>query len=161
MINTRQTKVKLILSCMMEKIDLKNGEVIAKEAAFHSKTEVNLESTNSNELFSKMKKNCFGVFSNWRFRLVLSLDLHTVKFEPLGGSSYIPLPGVLAAKLAIINLKNEDEECFKWAITRALNPVEKNFERIDIILRETSKTLNWEGQKFPVNLGDIKNIGKL
>ena len=30
MINTRQTKVKLILSCMMEKVDLKSGEVIAK-----------------------------------------------------------------------------------------------------------------------------------
>ena len=27
MINTRQTKAKLILSCMMEKIDLKSGEV--------------------------------------------------------------------------------------------------------------------------------------
>ena len=56
MINTRQTKVKLILSCMMEKVDLKSGEVIGKEAAFHSKTEVNIESTNSIELFSKMKE---------------------------------------------------------------------------------------------------------
>ena len=42
MINSRQAKVKLILSCMMEKVDLKSGEVIANEAAFHSKTEVNL-----------------------------------------------------------------------------------------------------------------------
>ena len=49
--NTRQTEVKLILSCMMEKVDLKSGEEIAKEATFHSKTEVNLESTDSNELF--------------------------------------------------------------------------------------------------------------
>ena len=40
---------------MMEKVDLKSGEVIVKEAAFHSKTEVILESTNSNELFSKKK----------------------------------------------------------------------------------------------------------
>ena len=40
----------------MEKVDLKGGGVIAKEAAFHSKTDVNLESTDSNELFSKMKK---------------------------------------------------------------------------------------------------------
>ena len=47
LINTRQTKVKLILSCVMENVELKSGEVIAKEAAFHSKTEVNLESTNS------------------------------------------------------------------------------------------------------------------
>ena len=49
----------------------------------------------------------------------------TVKYEQIGGFSYIPLPGFLAAKKAIINLKNQDDECFKWAITRALNPVEK------------------------------------
>ena len=43
MINTRQTKVKLILSCMMEKVDIKSRKVIAKDAAFHFKTEINLE----------------------------------------------------------------------------------------------------------------------
>ena len=63
--------------------------------------------------------------SNWRFRSVFGLNLHTVKYEPLEGSSYIPLPRFLAAKKAIINLRNDDDECFKWAITRALNPVEK------------------------------------
>ena len=35
---------------MMEKVDQKGGEVIVKEAAFQSKTEVNLE------LFSEMKE---------------------------------------------------------------------------------------------------------
>ena len=80
--------------------------------------------------------------SNWRFHSVLRLDLHTVKYVPLGGSSYIPLSKFLAAKKAIINLKNEDDECFKWAIARSLNPVEKYFERIDKKLRETSKDLN-------------------
>ena len=60
--------------------------------------------------------------SNWRFRSVLSLDLRIVKYVSLGGFSYIAL---LAPKKAIINLKNEDDECFKWAITRASNPVEK------------------------------------
>ena len=39
----------------MEKIYLKRGGVIVKEAAFHSKTDVNLESTDSNELLWKMK----------------------------------------------------------------------------------------------------------
>ena len=98
---------------MMENVDLKNGEVIAKEAAFHSKTEVNLESTNSSELFSKMKETVLESLakfqrqgSNWRFRSVLGLNLHTVMYEPLGGFSYIPLPKFLAAKKAIINLKN-------------------------------------------------------
>ena len=138
MINTRQTKVKLILSFMMEKVDIKSGEVIAKEAAFHSKTEVNLESTDSNELFSKIKETVLESLakfqrqgSNWRFHSVLRLDLHTVKYEPLAGSSYIPLSKFLAEKKALINLKNEDDKCFKWAIARALNPVENHHERID------------------------------
>ena len=43
---------------------------------------------------------------------LLSLDLYTVKYEPLGGTSYIPPTTFLAAKKAIINLKNEDE-CFR------------------------------------------------
>ena len=123
---------------MMEKVDLKSGEVIAKEAAFQSKTEVNLENNDSNELFSKMKETVLEFLakfqrqgSNQRFHSVLSLDLYIVKYVPLGGSSYIPLSNFLAAKKTIINLKNEDDECFKWAITRALNPVEKYSERID------------------------------
>ena len=77
MINIRQTNVKLILLCMMQKIDLKSGEVITKEAAFHSKTEVNLASTNSNELFSKIKKTGLKSLakfqrqgSHWRFHSV-------------------------------------------------------------------------------------------
>ena len=101
----------------MEKVDRKSGEVITKEAAFNSKTEVNLESSNSNELFSKMKETVLESLakfqwqgSNWRFRSAFSLDLHAVKYEPLGGSSCIPLPAFLAAKKAIINLKNVDDE---------------------------------------------------
>ena len=77
MINPRQTKVKLILSCMMEKVDLKSGEVIAKEVAFHSKTEVNLESNDFNELFSKLKETVLKSLvkfqrpgNNWKFHSV-------------------------------------------------------------------------------------------
>ena len=97
---------------MMKKVDLKCGEVIGKEAAFRSKTEVDIESTNSNELFSKTKETVLESLAkfqrqgnNWRFRSVLNLDLHTVKCVPLGGSSYIRLPDLLALKKAIINLK--------------------------------------------------------
>ena len=64
----------------------------------------------------------------------------------------------LAAKKAIINPKNEDDECFKWAVTRASNPVEKNSECIDKKLRETSKDQNWDGLKFPVNLSVINKF---
>ena len=59
-----------------------------------------------------------------------------MKYVPLGGSSYIPLLKFLAAKKAIINLKNENDECFKWAITGALNPVEKN---LNVLIKNFEK----------------------
>ena len=66
----------------------------------------------------------------------MRLELHTVKSVLLGGSSYIPLSKFLAAKKAIINLKNEDDECFKWAITQALNPVEKT---LNVLIKNFEK----------------------
>ena len=83
-----------------------------------------------------------------------------VKYVPLRGSSYISLLRFLAAKKAIINLKNVDDECFKWAIIRSLNSVEEHSERIDKILRKTSKVLSWEESKFSVNLSDINKFEK-
>ena len=51
---------------MMKRVDIKSGEVIAKLAAFHSKTEVNLESTNSNELFSKTKETALDSLAKFQ-----------------------------------------------------------------------------------------------
>ena len=56
---------------MMDKVDLKSCEVIAKEAAFHSKSEVNLESTNSNELFSKMTETVWSPQQNFKDKEVI------------------------------------------------------------------------------------------
>lgn len=36
--------------------------------------------------------------------------------SPIGGSSYVPLPTVIAAKKAVKNQQNQDQQCFKWAI---------------------------------------------
>ena len=64
------------------------------------------------------------------------------------GKSYIPLPKKLADKNAITNMKNEDDQCFKWAVTRALNAVDKNAERINKTLRKQAERLKWDGIEF-------------
>ena len=56
---------------MIEKVDLKSGELIAKEAAFHSKTEVNLENTDSNESFSKMKETVLQSLAKFKGKEVI------------------------------------------------------------------------------------------
>jgi len=44
--------------------------------------------------------------------LLLGIYEHT----PIGGSSYIPLPENIMRKKAVINPRNNDDDCFKWAI---------------------------------------------
>ena len=57
----------------------------------------------------------------------------------------------MAAKKAIINVKNEkDQECFKWAVTSAVFPVEVHPERLNKEMRENSEKLDWSGIEFPV-----------
>jgi len=93
--------------------------------------------------------------SGWKFVAVQKLDVNTVVYEPLKGSSYIPLPKCLADNKAVINLKNDDSQCFKWCLARSLNSVEKNSERVTKELRKQVEELNWNGITFPVALNEI------
>ena len=94
----RQQNVKLILKCLMKKIDLKTGEETRVEAAVHSETEINLSGTNEKKLLNVMIEEALENMaqfqrrgSNRRFAEVLKLELHPVDFAPLKGNSWIPL----------------------------------------------------------------------
>jgi hypothetical protein len=61
----------------------------------------------------------------------------------------------------VINVKNTDNQCFKWCVARALNPVQKHAERVDKLLRVQAKQLYWNGLEFHVTLDDIDKFEKL
>ena len=67
----RQTKVKLILSWMVE-VDLTNGEVIVKAAAFHSKTEINLKVLTLTNCFRKWNKLFWSLEQNFKDKEVIA-----------------------------------------------------------------------------------------
>jgi len=131
----RQTKVKMTHQCMMKETNMARGEETIVEAVFHSGVEINLEDSNFNEMYDGMVEKVLENLSTfqrresgWVFASIVRLEIHTVSYEPLRGSSYIPLTKQLMSKKAIINLKNEDNECYKWAVTRAVHPVDHNAE---------------------------------
>ena len=57
--------------------------------------------------------------SEWIVQEVISLKLDTAVYRPLAGSSYIFAQPFLARKKAIVNVHNEDNECFRWAVLSA------------------------------------------
>jgi len=54
--------------------------------------------------------------SGWTLASVNQLIIHVHKYSPMRGSSYIPLPEWIVKKKACINVHNEDNMCFKYAM---------------------------------------------
>ena len=54
--------------------------------------------------------------SGLRFARVLQFTLKMVKYAPLKGRSWKPLPELLSKKKAILNIQNNDERCFGSAL---------------------------------------------
>ena len=66
----------------------------------------------------------------------------------------------MANKRAIINVKNNDNQCFLWCVLRALNPVDNHPERVDMELRVKKNTLTMKGIEYPVSLKDLNKFEK-
>ena len=164
--SNQNIKTMLYLHCLMQNIQ----STTPVEFAFHSKDlKLVLEGTDISELYNEMAdeieeeiqkvENSEG--SGYTFVKVIKLVLHVTKWQPLYGSSYMPLDPYLANKKAIINMKNEDDKCFMWCVLRALYPKDKNSERIDKDLKSKQDIINMKGICYPVSLNGIKRFEEL
>ena len=115
--NNRITKVKLIFICEMIR-EGPDGEIISP-AAFHSDIHFNLEGIDEDDIYIIMTERILenmatfqSMVSGWRLYSITKLELHTARYDPLRGETWIPLPKELDNKKAIINMKNNDDKCF-------------------------------------------------
>ena len=155
------------LACEMVRSDPKTEEEVSIVAHFRSKTHKLTRTDDTEESFNTMKEKMLKSFSEyqkrgsgWRLRRVDLLEVHFGEYHPLRGKGYEPLSATIRKKKAIIKMKNDDEECFKWAVIRALNPINIHPERISKELKEQSRKLDWEGTEFPTPLNNIKKFEK-
>ena len=127
-----------------------------------------LDGTNLNELYDQIMSEINERMeilqdvegSGWVFEGIKNIEILTVPYEPLRGSKYIELPEYIANKKAIINIKNKDEDCFKWCVLRALNPKKENPHRVDKQLKAVADTINMDGISSPTKIDDITKFEK-
>ena len=167
LIMNKGIKVKLDFHCNMMKET--NDKPIIMPFQFHSNIELNLEGTDEEDLYRKMIDRIEEKIqlteaqeSGWSFHSVIKLEMHTVVYKPLKGESYIKLPKEIATKKAVVNMKNtKDDQCFLWCVLRALNPVERDKERIDSKLKSKIGTVNMGDIHYPVTIKDVSKFEKL
>ena len=109
------------------------------------------------EAFSKLlkeKSEFQAKGSGWNLSNVIGLELRINRYSPLRGSTFIELPEKIKKTKAVINVRNDDPYCFKYAVW-AKN-IEKDPQRISKY--DTGSFYNgyqWDCIEYPVDLKDI------
>ena len=79
----------------------------------------------------------------------------------MNGSSYIQLPTELRnSDKVLINIKNEDNKCFRWCHIRHLNPPDKDPRRINKSHKTLVGELDYTDIEFPATIKHLNKIEK-
>ena len=90
---------------------------------------------------------------------IAAIHIKISNYEPLAGSSHIPLPRKLNNSMkALINIRNKDLDCFKWCHIRLINPQNKNSERTKKQDQKIASTLDYRGINLPIKAHDSELI---
>ena len=142
--------------------------IVEKSAYFNSTSQTIINQMEINEALQMSKQNILNKIaqwisegSGWTVQSVANHYLNIVKYKPMNGSSYIQLPSELrnSAK-GLINMKNEDNECFRWCHIRHLNPQEKYPQRIKKVDKPYIEKLDYSNIDFPVSVKHYNKIEK-
>ncbi|KAB0804232.1 hypothetical protein PPYR_01202 [Photinus pyralis] len=143
-----------------------NNHLPTKEFSFITKNfkilSCNLEQANLKQLFNTNVTDYLmerllkfeEQESGWALSKIISLAVNISIATLLHASSYIDLPIEIKSKLAVINVKNNDEACFGWALSSALYPVTRNSDRVSSYAYY-AQILNFQDINFPMSLDQL------
>ena len=124
---TRETASRAVCSQATTWIRFVKDGVEQVELAFNSRMLAVYNLSGMGEIASAMIEHMQQQIENLAIRDikfvfdgVIQMDIDFHRLNLTRGSSYVPLPEWLAKKGAIINPKNSDMECFKWAVIAAM-----------------------------------------
>ena len=158
---------KYVETLQVKFIKFSNGQKTEKNGFFNSKADLIINNTNIQSSLQISKQYILNIISQWvsegsgwTVESIESHHLNIANYSPLKGSSYIELPPEIKKSKGLINIKNEDNECFRWCHIRHLNPQNKNPQRITKTDKNFIKQLDYSNIEFPVTVKQINKIEK-
>jgi hypothetical protein len=166
MTNHRSCKQYLTLQCTYQRQVIDSPIPEETKMYYNTSQQQLLSATNMddhyneqfNELIVKEQNRMLNEGSGWSLKSVDYLIAHNTAFVPFRGSSYIELPGPIKKKKACVNIKNNDEFCFQYALNSALHPVEKDPQRPSKY--KDCPPFNDDGLTYPMQITDIPQFEK-
>ena len=107
----------------------RDGNVEKRQPYFCGKNRRMLDMGEFDELFDQSKEKIWSTFdkwlqegSGWRLQSVDKVFLKMCQYKPGSGSSYIKSPKNIENTHAVVNVQNEDNNCFLWSVAAKLKP---------------------------------------
>ena len=93
-----------------------------------------------------------------RLSRILQFTLKMVKYAPLEGRGWQPLPQFLSKKKAVINIQNDDERCFGYALLYFLDPqidAHRHANRVYLYSEEIFERNGLVNLPYPIAPNDV------
>ena len=148
----------------------KDGLQARNTAYFRSFTRTLLRSTQINDFLDESTEKIDLSFdqylqngSGWILETIDYLNVCSADYVPVRGKSYIPTPKSLEGKRAIVNIKNDDDRCFEYAIIASQHYKEIDDRTHPCQPNQYTKWIgkyNFDGCSIPVKIDDVTKFEK-
>ena len=129
-------------------------------------TKGNVDSTGVSE-FEALKEKCKEAGTSgeqgtgWVIKKFLNIFIDIYETKPIRAASYIPTPPKFNnSRCGLINIQNDDQECFKWCMKYHQSAKDKNASRI-CKLKKVDDKYNYEEIEYPTSYDDIYRFEEL
>jgi hypothetical protein len=140
---------------------------VKKTVVFRSRNPQRVAKNNINDVLDSQLKEMEGRLenignelegSNWKISRWRAFRFDIFKIKPLRAGSYIPTPARYAnSRCGLINIQNDDQECFRWCMRYHQSPKGKHDDRTTA-LRKYTDAYNYEGITYPATYDDINTF---
>ena len=151
----------LEVTFVKDTIDSKTGKRVSiyKTAFFNGKAKIVTKVDDLEPELNMSRQEILNTIDKWVSEgsgwVIDRIDNHHINvttYKPLNGSSYIELSTEIRnPKKGLINIKNNNAECFRWCHIRHFDLQEKDPQRIKKEDKKMINELNYDGIDFPLS----------
>ena len=138
-----ETYGSFVMNRTLQRIDSNNIQEIQE----HMRTEAIRQFNNINEI------DYVYVYG------INSIYLNVINYNPLSGSSYKPLPKCIENTHSIVNIKNEDNQCFLWCCIASRHLPNHHAERVNHYIQYKNE-FKYDEEDMPMKINKISKFEK-
>ena len=96
--------------------------------------------------------------TEWKIKSINHFFIECISIRVARGASYIPTPSPYNnSKCGLINIRNEDQECFKWCMKYHQSPMDKHSDRTTVLIKLDDKYV-YDDVNFPADFDDVEQF---